>query len=138
MITSGRVPRIQRTDRPSRSSARRAATTEHRSLDDGGRPEVATQTEERTALSTWVPISQALELQARAARADRSVSAELRRALNRYLTSGPKDTGAEARGLDPGVDPCDGPTGANEAISPAASGSGRPILPSTDNPEEPL
>jgi plasmid stability protein len=100
---------------------------------------VATQAEERTALSTWVPISQALELQARAARADRSVSAELRRALSRYLTSSQLDTGClEARGLDdPGVDPRDEPTGANEAKLPAASGASRPTLPSIDNnPEE--
>jgi hypothetical protein len=42
-------------------------------------------TETRTAISAWVPTSLALELQARAAQADRTLSAELRRAVKAHL-----------------------------------------------------
>jgi len=44
-----------------------------------------TETEQRTAITAWVPKSIATELQARAAAADRSISAEIRRAVKAHL-----------------------------------------------------
>ncbi len=46
---------------------------------------MATKTEERTTVGAWVPLFVARELRSRAAAADRSVSAEVRRALARHL-----------------------------------------------------
>ena len=44
-----------------------------------------TQTEERTIISAWVPANTARDLRARAAREDRSLSAEIRRAITAHL-----------------------------------------------------
>ncbi|MBA2240023.1 MAG: ribbon-helix-helix protein, CopG family [Solirubrobacterales bacterium] len=48
---------------------------------------MATTIEQRTAVAAWIPASTAAELRARAAKEDRSLSAEIRRALNRYLAA---------------------------------------------------
>ena len=45
----------------------------------------STKTEERVAVASWVPLSVATELRTRAAEGDRTVSAEIRRALSRHL-----------------------------------------------------
>lgn len=45
-------------------------------------------------ISTWLPLDDATEIRARAAAADRSIAAEVRRALRSYLN----DNGASAKG----------------------------------------
>lgn len=46
---------------------------------------MATETEKRTTVGAWVPLSVADQLRARAVEGDRTVSAEVRRAVIRHL-----------------------------------------------------
>lgn len=46
-----------------------------------------TETEARVTVASWIPVSVARELRARAIEGDRTVSAEVRRAVIRHLKS---------------------------------------------------